>query len=144
MDEETFCTAGRCTPSQMAQIQETAESLAALTRAEIASAWDRRAVRVAEELPLTDGDIKVLKELTNALKAVIGILRDVYAVPTIKEEIDLEKWEEEQRLKGGGSTDTAEYDVIILPPVRERREEEDAEDMDTTAQADRLSGATRV
>ena len=134
----------RCPSSQMAELQETAESLAALTKAEIGSAWDRRAARVAADTPLSEQDIKVVKELSNTLKAVVGILRDVYAVPTIKEEIDLEKWEEEQRQRGGGQDSADAAGVILLPTVLVRKEGADAEDMDAAAEADCLSGASGV
>ena len=80
-------------------LQETAENLADLIKAEIGSAWDRRAKRLkaAEEqdVVMTDDDTKVLKDLTTALKGVTDIMRDVYAIPTIKEQIDLERWERE-------------------------------------------------
>jgi hypothetical protein len=117
-------------------LQETAEDLADLIKAEIGSAWDRRAKRLkaAEEqdVVMTDDDTKVLKDLTTALKGVTDIMRDVYAIPTIKEQIDLERWEKEK--KGGAGA--AVGGVIFLPPIMEREEEANASDMDTAAEAD--------
>jgi hypothetical protein len=74
----------------------------------------------------------VLKDLTTALKGVTDIMRDVYAIPTIKEQIDLERWEKEK--KGGAGA--AVGGVIFLPPIMEREEEANASDMDTAAEAD--------
>ena len=120
-------------------LQETAETLAELIKAEIGSAWDRRAKRLkaAEEqdVVMTDDDTKVLKDLTTALKGVTDIMRDVYAIPTIKEQIDLERWEREKTAVAGGN----DGGVIFLPPVMEEEVEEIADDMDTTAEADRVS-----
>lgn len=117
-------------------LQETAEDLADLIKAEIGSAWDRRAKRLkaAEEqdVVMSDDDTKVLKDLTTALKGVTDIMRDVYAIPTIKEQIDLERWEKEK--KGGAGA--AVGGVIFLPPIMEREEEANASDMDTAAEAD--------
>jgi hypothetical protein len=120
-------------------LQETAEDLADLIKAEIGSAWDRRAKRLkaAEEqdVVMTDDDTKVLKDLTTALKGVTDIMRDVYAIPTIKEQIDLERWEREKTNTSGES----EGGVIFLPPVMEEEVADLANDMDTTAEADRVS-----
>jgi hypothetical protein len=118
-------------------LQETAEDLADLIKAEIGSAWDRRAKRLkaAEEqdVVMSDDDTKVLKDLTTALKGVTDIMRDVYAIPTIKEQIDLERWEREKKNNGAGEETGG---VIFLPPVMEEEVADLANDMDTTAEAD--------
>ena len=59
-------------------------------------------------------------------------MRDIYAIPTIKEQIDLEKWEREKQQNSG----SAEGGIIFLPPIMERREEDGEDDMDTAAEAD--------
>jgi hypothetical protein len=116
-------------------LQETAEDLADLIKAEIGSAWDRRAKRLkaAEEqdVVMSDDDTKVLKDLTTALKGVTDIMRDVYAIPTIKEQIDLERWEREKKNNGA---DEDAGGVIFLPPVLERGEE-DGNHMDSSTEA---------
>lgn len=116
-------------------LQATAESLAALIQVRIGDAWDVREAQAAIGGVLTDEDTKVLKDLTTALKGVTDIMRDVYAIPTIKEGIDLERWEREKKTTTGGN----DGGVIFLPPVMEEGVAEIADDMDTTAEADRVS-----
>ena len=116
-------------------LQATAESLAALIQVRIGDAWDVREAQAAIGSVLTDEDTKVLKDLTTALKGVTDIMRDVYAIPTIKEGIDLERWEREKKTTTGGN----DGGVIFLPPVMEEEVAEIADDMDTTAEADRVS-----
>lgn len=116
-------------------LQATAESLAALIQVRIGDAWDVREAQAAIGGVLTDEDTKVLKDLTTALKGVTDIMRDVYAIPTIKEGIDLERWEREKTAATGGN----DGGVIFLPPVMEEEVENLADDMDTAAEADRVS-----
>lgn len=116
-------------------LQATAESLAALIQVRIGDAWDVREAQAAIGGVLTDEDTKVLKDLTTALKGVTDIMRDVYAIPTIKEGIDLERWEREKTAATGGN----DGGVIFLPPVMEEEVAESADDMDSTAEADRVS-----
>lgn len=116
-------------------LQATAESLAALIQVRIGDAWDVREAQAAIGGVLTDEDTKVLKDLTTALKGVTDIMRDVYAIPTIKEGIDLERWEREKKTTTGGN----DGGVIFLPPVMEEEVAENADDMDSTAEADRVS-----
>lgn len=114
-------------------LQATAESLAALIQVRIGDAWTVRNAQAAVGGVLTDDDTKVLKDLTTALKGVTDIMRDIYAIPTIKEKIELEKWEKEKQ-QGSGAT---EGGIIFLPPIMEREEEDDGEnDLDTTAETD--------
>ena len=113
-------------------LQATAESLAALIQVQIGDAWDVRDARVAVGGLITDEDTKVLKDLTTALKGVADVMRDIYAIPTIKEKIELEKWEKEKQV-GSGAT---EGGIIFLPPVLERGADDGEDDMDTAAEAD--------
>lgn len=113
-------------------LQAAAESLAALIQVSIGDAWDVRQARVGAGGILTDEDTKVLKDLTTAMKGVADVMRDIYAIPTIKEQIDLEKWEREKQI-GIGAT---EGGIIFLPPVIERGVDDGEDNMDTTAQAD--------
>lgn len=113
-------------------LQTTAESLAALIQVQIGDAWNVREARVAAGGLITDEDTKVLKDLTTALKGVTDVMRDIYAIPTIKEQIELEKWEKEKQV-GSGAT---EGGIIFLPPVLERGADDGEDDMDTAAEAD--------
>ena len=81
---------------------------------------------------LTESDVKMIKELTVALKNIADVMRDVYGLPTIREKVLLEKhreWKksikEAEKVTGG---------VIFLPEVLEVVE--DADHLDTTAETD--------
>ena len=81
---------------------------------------------------LTESDVKMIKELTVALKNIADVMRDVYGLPTIREKVLLEKhkeWrksiKEAEKVTGG---------VIFLPEVLEVVE--DADHLDATAETD--------
>ena len=81
---------------------------------------------------LTESDVKMIKELTVALKNIADVMRDVYGLPTIREKVLLEKhkeWrksiKEAEKVAGG---------VIFLPEVLEVVE--DADHLDATAETD--------
>lgn len=119
--------------NRLEHLQGTANRLGELIRAEVESAWTRREARLKANAFLTETDVNILKGLTNTLKSLADVTSGLYAIPTIKEKIDLEKWEKEKQ-QGSGAT---EGGIIFLPPIMEREEEDDGEnDMDTTAEAD--------
>lgn len=125
-------------------LQTTAESLAALIQVEIGDAWDVREARVKAGGLITDEDTKVLKDLTTALKGVADVMRDIYAIPTIKEQIDLEKWEREKQIGSGATEGGIIFLPPVLPPVMEGGGEDGENDMDTTAETDRISAEAGV
>jgi hypothetical protein len=96
-------------------LQWSAESLAALIQVRIQDAWMVRDAQANAGAVMTDDDTKVLNDLTRALKGVADVMRDVYAIPTIKEGIDLERWEREKESSGHGAE--ALGGVIYLPEV---------------------------
>lgn len=119
--------------NRLEHLQGTANRLGELIRAEVESAWTRREARLKVNALLTETDVNILKGLTNTLKSLAEVTSGLYAIPTIKEKIDLEKWEKEKQ-QGSGAT---EGGIIFLPPIMEREEEDDGEnDMDTTEEAD--------
>lgn len=120
-------------------LQETAESLAGLIQVQIQDAWDVREARVAAGGLITDEDTKVLKDLTTALKGVADIIKEVYAIPTIREQIDLEKWEREKQQGSGATEGGIIFLPPVLPPVTEGGGDDGEDDMDTTAETDRIS-----
>ena len=63
----------------------------------------------------------MVKDLTTALKQISEVMKDLYMIPVKKEGED-----------GSGG-------VIFLPPVMEEEVAENADDMDSTAEADRVS-----
>lgn len=70
---------------------------------------------------VTEDGVKMVKDLTAALKQISEVMKDLYMIPVKKEGED----------STGG--------VIFLPPVMEEEVAEIADDMDTTAEADRVS-----
>lgn len=119
--------------NRLEHLQGTANRLGELIRAEVESAWTRREARLKANVILTETDVNILKGLTNTLKSLAEVTGGLYAIPTIKEKIELEKWEKEKQ-QGSGAT---EGGIIFLPPIMEREEEDDGEnDLDTTAEAD--------
>ena len=119
--------------NRLEHLQGTANRLGELIRAEVESAWTRREARLKVNALLTETDVNILKGLTNTLKSLAEVTSGLYAIPTIKEKIDLEKWEKEKQ-QGSGAT---EGGIIFLPPIMEREEEDDGQDyMDTTEEAD--------
>lgn len=67
---------------------------------------------------VTEDGIKMVKDLTAALKTISEVMRDLYMIPAANKEAE----------ETGG--------VIFLPPVMEEEVEDLADDMDTTAEAD--------
>lgn len=119
--------------NRLEHLQGTANRLGELIRAEVESAWTRREARMKANAFMTETDVNILKGLTNTLKSLAEVTCGLYAIPNIKEKIDLEKWEREKQ-QGSGAT---EGGVIFLPPIMEREEEDDGEnDMDTAGETD--------
>ena len=121
------------------RLQGAAEDLAELIGEDIQKL---REVQEKQSI-LLDTDVKMVKDLVTALKGVADVMRDIYAIPTIKESIEQEKWEKEkERLEdteGGGDG------VIILADVIEREEEADADiGGDTEAEADHMGPAAEA
>lgn len=94
---------------------------------------------------ITESDVKMIKDLTVALKNIADIMRDVYAIPTIREKLLLDKYRDykkslEEMEKDGG--------VIILSEVLEQEEQEDearaADHLEPTAEAAGISAKTGV
>lgn len=90
---------------------------------------------------ITESDVKMIKDLTVALKNLADIMRDVYSIPTIREKLLLDKYRDykkslEEMEKDGG--------VIILSEILEQEEKEDeAKDrMEPTAEAEGISAKT--
>ena len=73
------------------------------------------------DVGVTEEGVKMVKDLTTALKQISEVMKDLYMIPVKKEGED-----------GSGG-------VIFLPPVMEEEVAENADDMDTTAEADRVS-----
>lgn len=70
---------------------------------------------------VTEEGVKMVKDLTAALKQISEVMKDLYMIPA-------------NRAEDGDASG-----VIFLPPVMEEEVEDLAHDMDTTAEADRVS-----
>nr|DAX83583.1 MAG TPA: hypothetical protein [Caudoviricetes sp.] len=81
---------------------------------------------------LTESDVKMIKELTVALKNIADVMRDVYGLPTIREKVLLEKHKEWR--KSIKDAEKVTGGVIFLPEVLEVVE--DADHLDATAETD--------
>ena len=121
---------------KLAGLQTSAENLAALIQVEIGDAWAVREAKRKAGALITDEDTKILKDLTTAMKGVVDVIRDVYAIPSIKEQIDLEKWEREKQIGSGATEGGIIFLPPVLPPVMEGGGDDGEDDMDTTAEAD--------
>lgn len=112
-------------------LQETAEGLGKLVKEELAAAWKRREEREHSGGQVEEADIKILKDLTATLKGVADVMREVYAIPTIREKIEMEKWEREKAQQTGGDSGG----VIVLAEIAE--EANGTEDyLETAAETD--------
>lgn len=81
----------------------------------------------AEEKVFSKVDSKAMKEMTAVIKDLTGLLRDFYDIPTpgqkAAQEIAKERLALERMRSGSGSDDGQETGVIILPPVKEKKQD---------------------
>lgn len=113
-------------------LQESADRLEKLVNREI-KAFEKR-IEKRDELGayINEDDIKMLKGLTATIQNTADVIRDVYSIPTLKEKIDLERWEREKQSSGSGGEQGG---VVFLPEI-EMEVSSDANGMDATAEAD--------
>lgn len=81
---------------------------------------------------LTESDVKMIKELTVALKNIAEVMRDVYGIPNIREKLLMEKYKDYK--KAIKEAEKATGGVIFLPEVLEVVE--DADHLDAAAETD--------
>lgn len=70
-------------------------------------------------------DTKALREFTSALKDVVSVIRNVYGLPTIKEQAAMDialKRLSLYELKSCADDEDTEFGVVFLPPVLEEKE----------------------
>ena len=90
------------------RLQDAAEGLADLVNDEIIAFRKRINARDAVDAYINEDDMKILKGLTSTLQGVADAMRQVYAIPTIKEGIDLERWEKEKQGGAGAAVSDPE------------------------------------
>lgn len=120
---------------RLEKLQGVAEELAALIELDV----ERLKEAHGKRKNITEDDVKMIKDFTIALKNIADVMRDVYAIPTIREKLLLEKFEEYR--KSLKDMEKEESGIIILPPIAEKEEEEHGEEgaMEAAAQADSIS-----
>lgn len=83
---------------------------------------------------ITPEDVKMIKDLTAALKNIADIMRDVYAIPTIREKLLLDKYKDYKKMLE--DIEKEEGGVIVLAEPMEREVEEDEGNLEATAETD--------
>lgn len=101
---------------RLEKLRDVAEDIAEL----IAEDIEQLKKKHRERTELTESDIKMIKDLTVALKNIADIMRDVYAIPTIREKILLEKYDDYK--KALQEAEQGQGGVILLPPMVEGEE----------------------
>ena len=100
--------------SRLVKLQEVAEDVAELIKEDI----ERLKELHKKRQHITESDVKMIKDLTAALKNIAEIMREVYAIPTIREKIMMDKYEDYKKTLEG--LESGFGGVIILPDVAER------------------------
>lgn len=110
---------------RLAKLQDAAEDVAELIGQDVARIKKQR-----EKLRMiTPEDVKMIKDLTAALKNIAEVMRDVYDIPTIREKLLQMKYEDWKKTlaemeKGG------EEGLLMLAAPLEEEEENGMENMD--------------
>mgnify|MGYP000221849655 CR=1 FL=1 len=78
---------------------------------------------------VTPEDVKMIKDLTVALKNIADVMRDVYDIPTIREKLLQAKYDDYKRILAEMEK-APEDSLIVLAETLERVEEDDMEEMD--------------
>lgn len=78
---------------------------------------------------VTPEDVKMIKDLTVALKNIADVMRDVYDIPTIREKLLQAKYNDYKRILAEMEK-APEDSLIVLAETLERVEEDDMEEMD--------------
>lgn len=110
---------------RLAKLQDAAEDIAELIRQDV-----ERIKKQREEVAfLTPEDVKMIKDLTVALKNIADVMRDVYDIPTIREKLMQMKYEDYKKMlaemeKGG------EEGLLMLAAPLEEEEENGMENLD--------------
>lgn len=124
---------------RLAKLRDVAEDMADLIREDIEQLKELHAQRKI----ITEADVKMIKDLTVALKNIADIMRDVYALPTIREKLLIDKYKDYKKLLAG-MEDDGQNGIIVLAKPMERDEADEAGDLETTAEADCIYAKTGV
>lgn len=104
---------------RLAKLRDVAEDVADLIGEDVEKLKELHRKRKS----ITPDDVKMIKDLTAALKNIADIMRDVYAIPTIREKLLLDKYKDYKKLLE--DIEKEEGGVIVLAEPIEREEETD-------------------
>ncbi|MGN0133786.1 MAG: hypothetical protein ACI4AO_03600 [Anaerotignum sp.] len=124
---------------RLARLRDVAEDVADLIGEDVEKLKELHRKRKS----ITPEDVKMIKDLTAALKNIADIMRDVYAIPTIREKLLLDKYKDYKKMLE--DIEREEGGVILLAEPIER-EEEDGENIagDRAEEKDHLETAAET
>lgn len=115
---------------RLAKLRDVAEDVADLIGEDVEKLKELHRKRKS----ITPEDVKMIKDLTAALKNIADIMRDVYAIPTIREKLLLEKYKDYKKMLE--DIEKEEGGVIVLAEPMEREVEEDEGNLEAAAETD--------
>lgn len=101
---------------RLAKLRDVAEDVAVLIGEDVEKLKELHRKRKS----ITPDDVKMIKDLTAALKNIADIMRDVYAIPTIREKLLLDKYKDYKKLLE--DIEKEEGGVIVLAEPIEKEE----------------------
>lgn len=125
--------------ARLAKLRDVAEDVADLISEDVERMQELHKKRKI----VTAEDVKMIKDLTAALKNIADIMRDVYDIPTIREKLLLDKYRDYKKMLEG--MEQEEGGAILLVDILEEAEA-DAEGNEGTAgeEADTLAAAAET
>lgn len=115
---------------RLARLRDVAEDVADLIGEDVEKLKELHRKRKS----ITPEDVKMIKDLTAALKNIADIMRDVYAIPTIREKLLLDKYKDYKKMLE--DIEKEEGGVIVLAEPMEREVEEDEGNLEAAAETD--------
>lgn len=127
---------------RLAKLRDVAEDVAVLISQDV----ERMKKQREKKKTVTPEDVKMIKDLTVALKNIADVMRDVYDIPTIREKLLQMKYNDYKKMLAEMEKGE-EGGVIVLPPIIEIPDEEGEEDVEEdagTETADTVAGAAET
>lgn len=128
---------------RLAKLRDVAENVADLIQKDVEQMIKQREKRRT----VTPEDVKMIKDLTVALKNIADVMRDVYDIPTIREKLLQLKYEDYKKMLAEMENNN-EDGIIVLAETLEREEEADEvegnDEGTAEAEEDHLESATEA
>lgn len=122
---------------RLAKLRDVAEDVAALISQDV----ERMKKQREKEKTVTPEDVKMIKDLTVALKNIADVMRDVYDIPTIREKLLQMKYNDYKKMLAEMEKGE-EGGVIILPPIIEIPEEGEDDDSGSGTETEDIVAGT--